>query len=165
MHYTQLFRTLRETNGLTLDTLAGMARCHRNTIVNIESGRPVKFKTIVRLMKKMGYDLQSTEMKGLALLWLEGMTRISLSQPGVDTAARAFIAEHRQSTVAATQQLNDAIAFAGLLPAQIELLTFAASTPEALSILETVRNLSQRLVSKNEEVEDLQVAEDPSPDL
>jgi len=46
MDYMQLFRSLREQRGLTLEQLAKLARLHRNTVVNIESGRPVKFKTI-----------------------------------------------------------------------------------------------------------------------
>src|SRR5690606_41157894 len=87
MHYTQLFRNLREAKGLTLEALATRARCHRNTVINVESGRPVKFKTISRLVQKMGYAADSEDMKSVALLWLESASGIRFSQPAVAAQA------------------------------------------------------------------------------
>src|SRR3990172_7249498 len=55
MHYTQLFRQLREARELSIDALAGRAKCHRNTVINVEKGRGVKFDTLADLMAKMGY--------------------------------------------------------------------------------------------------------------
>ena len=74
MHYTQLFRTLRESRGLSHEGLAKKAACHRNTVINVESGRPVKFKTVADLMAMMGYDRNSAELKSIALLWLESVS-------------------------------------------------------------------------------------------
>jgi len=81
MHYAQFFRKLRELKGLSHEALAGLARCHRNTILNVEGRRPVKFKTLARLMGKMGYATNSAEMASLALLWLESVSGLDLADP------------------------------------------------------------------------------------
>lgn len=160
MDYTQFFRRLRETKNLTLEELASLARVHRNTVVNIESGRPVKFKTIAALMRKMGFSDNSPEMKSIALLWLEAVSGISLSRSGQETAARKTIASLRAGSRHAARSLDQAIADENLTASQIELLTFAARNPSVLSIIETVRDFAAGS-RESGSVLPLKAAEDP----
>src|SRR5271155_1002489 len=122
MHYTQLFRTLRVEKGVTIEELARLARCHRNTVANVESGRPVKFKTISRLMIELGYGANSAEMKSLALLWLEAVSGMPFSKPEIARAARKKIGAYRSAARQTARQLNQAVAAAGLSPEHIRLL-------------------------------------------
>jgi transcriptional regulator with XRE-family HTH domain len=141
MHYTQLFRSLREAKGLTIEGLAELADCHRNTVTNVESGRPVKFKTIADLMGKMGYTAASTETRSIALLWLEAVSGIPFSQPRTEAAALKSVAGYRRTLKDAARQL-EAEAIRHSLPArQIDLLIYAIRHPEMLSLLENVRDL------------------------
>jgi transcriptional regulator with XRE-family HTH domain len=159
MHYTQLFRKLREAKGLTLEALAVLARRHRNTVINVESGRPVKFKTIAELMVKMGYGPKSAEMKGVALLWLEAVSGIAFSQPETEAAARKAVAGYHASARQAARQLDEVVARASLDVGQIELLAFAARNPGVLGILQNVRTLVTEL-AVGERVAEREVAED-----
>jgi DNA-binding XRE family transcriptional regulator len=141
MNYTQLFRTLREAKSLTHDGLARLANCHRNTVINVESGRPVKFKTIAELMLKMGYDSGSSEMKSVALLWLESISGINLTHAQSTSEARERIEQYRASEREAAQLLVDAVISSNLSVEQIRTLLFAASRPEIIAILENVRQV------------------------
>jgi transcriptional regulator with XRE-family HTH domain len=158
--YTQLFRSLREAKGLTLEQLARQARRHRNTVINVESGRPVKFKTIAELMVRMGYASHSPEMKGIAMLWLESVSGIPFSRPEAEAAARKTIGGHRAASRQAARNLDDAIARTGLDASQIELLAFAVRHPEALSILDSIRSLVSQF-KPGPEAAELKVAEEP----
>ncbi len=160
MDYTQLFRSLREAKGLTLEGLATKARCHRNTVTNVEAGRPVKFKTIARLMVKMGYPQESKEMKSVALLWLEAVSGLPFSRAGTEAAARKGVAGHRSASRDQTRLLDAVIDRANLNAEQIGLLVFAARHPEALAILASVRDLVSNLAESDDPAE-LKVAEDP----
>lgn len=164
MHYTQLFRSLREAKGLTLEALAAKARCHRNTVINVESGRPVKFKTISRLVQKMGYPADSADLKGIALLWLEASSGIRFSQPAVSDEAAAAIKGHQSGMTRAATELQTAALEAHLTREQIDLLIFAVRQPEALAILGQIRGLTDRLAAypgqDDEEPPHLLVAED-----
>jgi len=160
MHYTQLFRSLREAKGLTLEGLAELADCHRNTVTNVESGRPVKFKTIADLMEKMGYAAQSAEMKSLALLWLEAVSGIPFSQARTETAAIKTIDRYRRSTRQAARQLESEAVGRGLDVHQIDLLIFAIRHPEMLSILGNVRDLLASL-NASADTPELTAAEEP----
>jgi len=142
MNYTQLFRNLRESKDLTHDALARLAGCHRNTVINVESGRHVKFKTIAELMSKMGYDLHSPETKSMALLWLEGVSGINLTQEQSITEAHERIAKYRATEKEAVQLLGETIMREHLTVQQIRTLYYAAQQPEAINILESVRKLS-----------------------
>jgi transcriptional regulator with XRE-family HTH domain len=159
MHYTQLFRSLREAKGLTLEGLAELAGCHRNTVTNVESGRPVKFKTISDLMEKMGYTAQSTELKSIALLWLEAVSGIPFSQPRTEAVALKAVSGYRRSLRDAASQLQAEVVSKSLPAHQIDLLLFAIRHPEVLSILENVRDLVVTLGAAPEAAE-LKVAED-----
>lgn len=143
MQYTQLFRRLREEKDLSHEALAKLARCHRNTIVNVERGRLVKFKTLARLMSKMGYASDSPEMASLALLWLESVSGLDLADPASLAPARQKLAAYQRTTRQAVQQLAAVVKQAGLTDKQIRLLVFAARRPEVLAILESVNDLLQ----------------------
>ncbi|MDB6093279.1 MAG: transcriptional regulator, family [Verrucomicrobia bacterium] len=159
MHYTQLFRSLREAKGLTLEELSRQARRHRNTVVNVESGRPVKFKTIEELMLKMGYAPNSSEMRSIALLWLEAISGLPFSRAETENSARKSIATYRSTARQAAKRLEETISRAGLTVEQIGLLAFAVQHPEALSILDKVRELASTLATDGATAE-LKVAED-----
>jgi transcriptional regulator with XRE-family HTH domain len=161
MDYMQLFRRLREAKGLTLEQVAGLGRVHRNTIVNLESGRPVKFKTIARLMQKMGYPASSPELKSMALLWLEAVSGIPFSRTDAELAARKTIATYRSSARQAARQLDRAVADASLTTEQIELLTFAARHPDVIAIIENIRDLAAELAPAADHQLELKAAEDP----
>lgn len=141
MHYTQFFRSLREKKQLSLEELARQAQCHRNTVINVESGRPVKFKTIAELMGTMGFAPQSAEMRTIGLLWAEAATGIALSRPEVRAAAQKAIDGHRAPARQAARRLEAALTEAGLEARQIDLLAYAARSPEMLAILDSVRAL------------------------
>jgi transcriptional regulator with XRE-family HTH domain len=162
MHYTQLFRKLREAKGLTIEELAARARRHRNTVINVESGRPVKFRTIAELMLKMGYGDASPEMKAVALLWLESVSGIPFSQPEAAGAARKVVAGLRAGARQAARNLEAAILQSNLEADQIGLLIFAARHPQALAILEHVRDLTATLSGEAADVVPWpKAAEDP----
>ena len=160
MDYTQLFRSLREAKGLTLEGLAELAGCHRNTVTNVESGRPVKFKTIAELMDKMGYTAQSTELKSVALLWLEAVSGVPFSQPRTEATAVKAVSSYRRSLRDAAKQLESEIVRRSLPTRQIDLLLYAVRHPEMLAILENVRDLVATLNTASD-APVLQAAEDP----
>lgn len=156
MHYAALFRRLREQKGLTHEALARLARCHRNTIMNVEAGRPVRFATVARLMTRMGYASDSAEMTSLALLWLESVSGIDLADPSALGGARQKAAAYTRSIRQAAAQLADTVHKAGLNDRQIRVLEFAARTPEVLRIVESIRDL----LPAADDAPQLKVAED-----
>ena len=143
MNYTQLFRNLRESKNLTHDALAKLAGCHRNTVINVESGRPVKFKTIAELMAEMGYPIHSPETKSMELLWLEGVSGINLTQEQSASEAHERIAQYRATEKEAVQLLSETIMREHLSVQQIRTLYFAAGKPEVITILENIRKLAE----------------------
>lgn len=143
MQHARLFRKLREQRGLTLDALARLARRHRNTIINLENGRPVKFATVARLMEKLGYSTDSPEMAGMALLWVESVSGVSLSSPGKMSDARQKLASYQRDAQRLVLQLSETIRRAALEEREIRLLNFAASRPEILQIIGAVHDLLQ----------------------
>lgn len=159
MHYTQLFRSLREARGLTIEGLAELAGCHRNTVTNVESGRPVKFKTIAELMEKMGYDAKSAELKSIGLLWLEAVSGIPFSQPRTEATALKAVSGYRRSLRDAAHQLEAEIISRSLSSRQIDLLLYAVRHPGMLAILENVRDLMATLQSDGD-LPELKAAED-----
>lgn len=141
MHYTQLFRNLREIKGLTHEGLARQATCHRNTVINVENGRPVKFKTIAELMAIMGYDQESAELKSIALLWLESVSGVNLTSEQSTAEARKRIARYRDTEKEAAQLLANTVIAEHLTVDQIHALLFASGRPEIITILENIRDL------------------------
>jgi transcriptional regulator with XRE-family HTH domain len=163
MKYTQLFRSLREARALTIEELAAKARCHRNTVVNVEAGRPVKFKTIALLMNRMGYAADSPELKSIALLWLEAVSDIPFAQAATVQAARQGIQSYRASARQAAQHLEATVLAQSLTVDQINLLAFAAKHPEVCTIISQVRDLILQIGLTPEEPL-LHVADEPSTD-
>lgn len=158
MQYTQLFRRLREQKGLSHEALARLARCHRNTVLNVEGGRRVRFKTLAGLMAKMGYASDSPEMASLALLWLESVSGLDLADPAQLAPARQKLAVYGRPAAQAAQQLAETVRRARLDDRQIRLLEFAAQRPEVLAIIGSLRDL---LASAGAESSpELKVAED-----
>lgn len=157
MQYTQLFRRLREQKGLSHEALAKLARCHRNTVLNVESGRQVKFKTVARLMAKMGYVSDSPEMAGLALSWLESVSGVNLADQAMLGPARQKLAPYDRSLGQAGRQLMEAVRQARLDERRIRLLAFAARRPEMLAIIESIQDLLQE---SSNPPDALKVAED-----
>lgn len=143
MRYTELFRRLREEKDLSHEALARLARCHRNTVLNVERGRLVKFKTLARLMGKMGYPSDSPEMASLALLWLESVSGLDLADPASLAPIRQKLAVYQRTAKQTAQQLSDTVRQAGLTDKQIRLLIFAARRPEVLTILDSINDLLQ----------------------
>jgi len=143
MNYTQLFKNLREAKGFTHDALADLVGCHRNTVINVESGRPVKFKTIAELMAKMGYEISSPEAKSIALLWLEAISGINLTQENISNEAHECIARYRASENEAIQLLGERIRHEHLKVSQIQTLYYAVENPDVISILESIRTLRE----------------------
>ncbi len=159
MQYTALFRRLREQKGLTHDALARLARCHRNTVLNVEAGRQVRLKTVAHLMAKMGYASDSPEMAGLALLWLEAVSGIDLADPSTLGAARQKAATYTRSVNQAAAGLAETVRRAGLSEQQIRLLGFAARNPDVLAVLDSIQSLLATAAAADPE-RVLKVAED-----
>jgi len=159
MHYTQLFRQLRVARDLSLDALAGRAGCHRNTVINVERGRPVKFSTLAGLMERMGYPAGSEELRTLALLWLEAVSKIPFSRPETLAAARKQAGVYGRDALQTSRQLAEIVADSRLSAEQIRLLMYAARRPEVLSIVATVRKLVET-GSAAEPMPELKVAEE-----
>lgn len=157
MHYAALFRRLREQKGLTHDAVARLARCHRNTVINVETGRPVRFATLARLVTRMGYASDSAEMTSLALLWLESVSGIDLADPAKLSGARQKTAAYARSARQAANQLAETVQKAGLNDRQVRVLEFAARNPEILRIIESIRDL---VPAADVEIPQLKVAED-----
>lgn len=158
MDYMRQFRQLRETKGLSREQLASRAGCHRNTVINIETGRPVKFRTIADLLGTMGYSEQSAEIKQVALLWLEATTGVKLSTGEAERTVSRLKTSYRRSVQTSQEALTRAVETAGLSRDEIDLLTFAAQEPAVRAILQSVRDL----VSSERDVEperELRVAE------
>ncbi|HTQ31682.1 MAG TPA: helix-turn-helix domain-containing protein [Opitutaceae bacterium] len=143
MNYTRHFRQLREAKNLSREQLAALAGCHRNTVINVETGRPVKFRTIAELLQKMGYSRESTETRGMALLWLEAVSGLKFSPADAEKTAEQLRAVYRRSIRASQDELLAAIQDRQLTREQMELLVFAVRQSEVLEILRAVRDFSE----------------------
>lgn len=160
MHYTQLFRSLRESRGLTVEALSERSGHHRNTVLNVESGRPVKFRTIRELMAEMGYGANSPELRSMALLWLEEVSGIAFSRPDTEKAARKTLSTYGAAASQALRRLELAAAEEHLTADQIELLVFAARHPAALGLLGHARDLATAVAAETDASPQLRAAED-----
>jgi transcriptional regulator with XRE-family HTH domain len=143
MDYTRQFRHLRETKNLSRDQLASLAGCHRNTVINVETGRPVKFSTIAELLMEMGYAKDSPETKGMALLWLEAVSGLKFMPADAQKTAEYLRSHYRRTVRAKEEELLASIQDHRLSRDQIELLAFASRHPAVLEILRAVRDFSE----------------------
>jgi transcriptional regulator with XRE-family HTH domain len=160
MHYTQFFRGLREGNQLGQEELAVRAGRHRNTVTNVESGRPVKFKTIAELMQAMGFGRDSRELRQIALLWLEDVAGVQVSPQQAKTEIGRLRSEYRAAVADDIQALNQAISRQGLSRERIRLLRQAAETPEMLDILRAIQDLLTKKIGDEPSHRKLLVAEE-----
>jgi transcriptional regulator with XRE-family HTH domain len=135
MGYSDQFKAFREARGLSREQLAASAGCHRNTVINVESGRPVKFTTIVRLMGKMGYSESSAETKLLALLWLETVSGVKVTRGEVALLPTGVKAEQ-----AALHELHVEVIQQALEPADISLLQWIARNRQILNSIRAIRD-------------------------
>ena len=132
MAYPDQFKAYREARGLSREQLAARADCHRNTVINVETGRPVKFATVLLLMEKMDYARDGAEVKTLALLWLESVTGLQISL----AESHALHADAN-----GTRQLQAEVVRRRLGRADVDLLTFAARHRKVLGALRAIREL------------------------
>jgi hypothetical protein len=107
----------------------------------VESGRPVKFKTIAELMAKMGYGGNSPEVKSIALLWLEAISGINFTQEESSHEAYERVAQYRASEKEATRLLGELTMRKHLSVHQIRTFHYAVEHPEVIAILENIRKL------------------------
>lgn len=135
MDYTEFFRQLRVDKGFTHDTLANLAGVHRNTVINLEQNRQVKFKTVALLLRVMGYEMESAEMRRIALLWLEAVSGIQFSLQDVIREKRKMDKEYRKSKKSEVDLLNTVIGERNLSEEQIKLLLMAVENSEVMGIL------------------------------
>ena len=148
MKYYRLFHRMREESGLSIDALATLAHCHRNTVLNVEKGRPVKFKTIANLMNKLGFAAHSPEMASMALLWIENMSGVALSSPPELKGTRQHLGELNARDEDACQQLLESIRSSGLIEEELKLLAAAAADRQVMQILASVQALGRRQPAK-----------------
>jgi DNA-binding XRE family transcriptional regulator len=141
MKYNQLFRNLREARELTHDAVAREAHCHRNTVINVEIGRPVKFTTITKLMEAMGYAENSEELKTMALLWAEDQIGISFSQEKAVGKIQTFVERAGAGRNQAVQQLISSLMENSLTEEEVQTLIFAANNSEFLEAISAFRRL------------------------
>jgi transcriptional regulator with XRE-family HTH domain len=160
MDYKQLFKKLRGEKGLTLDQLAALSGVHRNTVVNVESGRQVKIDTLVDLMAKMGYAKDSPEMRMMGLLWLESVSGLKISLADAEAASRKVLATYGTSARNSARRLHEAINRTGRTAEEIDLLVYAASHPDVFTLIEAARDHAANFNA--DKATDLKVAEDKS---
>jgi len=132
MGYSEQFRDYRERRGFTREQLAARAACHRNTVINVESGRPVRFATIVGLMQHLGYPKDSPEVKRLAHLWLEAVAGVRLGDENAIPSSREATKPNAIAAELSGQRLSRG---------EVELLTFAARNRKVLNALRAIRDL------------------------
>lgn len=139
MSYSEQFKLFRESRGLSREGLASRAKCHRNTVNNVESGRPVKFETISQLMRAMDYGDGSPELKLLAVLWLEEVSGVRITVEEAQELKREV--EKRRKSTPWLQRLNREVARRGLGEEEVELLSFAAKHRPILTALRAIQGL------------------------
>lgn len=144
MDYTEFFRHLRTEKGFTHDTLANLAGVHRNTVINLEQNRQVKFKTVALLLRVMGYEMESPEMRRIALLWLESVSGIHFSLQEVIREKKKMDKEYRKSKKSTVDLLNTVIGEKNLTDDQLSLLIMAVKNSDVMEILARVASLSSQ---------------------
>lgn len=123
--------------------LANKAGTSRSTVINAEDeSKTVRFSTVALLMKALGFDKASNEMREVALLWLEAETGVRFEGMTDALIARhAIISGEQVRNSDLLDELSVAIAVNGLSPSHIQLLTWAVSRPPALEILDFAKQL------------------------
>ncbi len=132
MTYTELFRQWREKKGLSLDALARKARCHRNTVCNVEGGVPVKFLTIAKLVKAMGGT--EDDLVVIAILWVEHTSGLDLHS---DRSAHAKVATLQEPVRKALDSIR--LAARKMKVEDVQVLAWAARNKGAMAILRSIK--------------------------
>ncbi|MCC5789762.1 MAG: helix-turn-helix domain-containing protein [Opitutales bacterium] len=145
MDYTEFFRQLRIQKGFTHDTLANLAGVHRNTVINLEQNRQVKFKTVALLLKVMGYDQDSPEIRRIALLWLEGVSGIHFTLQEVIREKKKMDREYRKSKKSTIDLLNTTISERNLTEEKLKLLLNAVENPEIMDVLKNINTYAKKV--------------------
>lgn len=135
MKYTELFKRTREAKGLTHENLARAAGCHRNTVINVETGRPVKFKTIGKMMTAM--KASKSDMATIALLWVESTSGLEIVG---NAKAMHNVTELKKPEELALANLRESAK--KLTRDDIELLAWAADNCGALQMLKGLKDPS-----------------------
>ena len=148
MDYTEFFRQLRTQKGFTHDTLANLAGVHRNTVINLEQNRQVKFKTVALLLNVMGYEMESPEMRRIALLWLEAVSGIHFTLQEVIREKKKMDREYRKSKKSTIDLLNTTIAERNLTEEKLKNLLMAIEHEEVMDILSNARKLQKKTSSR-----------------
>jgi transcriptional regulator with XRE-family HTH domain len=143
MKYYHFFRILREAKKLSHEDVARLAGCHRNTVINAESRRPIKFKTIAHLMAKMGYAKDSEELMSMALLWIESASGIALSQVKTLEKARAFLGRAGSGSDKDLQVLISTVVHEHLTREEIQALIFVAGNRDFFELVMKLQMLVQ----------------------
>lgn len=158
MTYQSKLRELRAD--LKQDELALKAKLSRATIVNAENeDERLRFSTIAQIVRALGYRDDSPEMRDIALLWLESVSGIHFGVDDASDAIQHLVDKEKFKNKELLATLATTIATAGLAPKEIALLTWAASRPPALEILEHARQLE--LYSEREDRRKIAVGEHP----
>lgn len=135
MHYTSYFKTLREETDLTMDGLARKAGLHRNTIINIETGRSVKFQTIAKVLDVMGIKAGTVKYRIMAVLWASDVCKVDLSAANKDKALTKEMGRISSDEAKALSELGEAISNSDLSAPQIKALARVAKKQETLSAI------------------------------
>lgn len=141
MKYSEQFAAFRKARGLSQQQLAKLAHCHRNTVINVEMGRSVKFETVARLMERMGFARTSPETKLLAVLWLKAVTGIDVTLPEAGSL-RPMVEAGNPEMRHRRQHHRDLAEHLG--PRELDLLGFAAASPEIMDVLRLLRRIVPR---------------------
>lgn len=163
MTYQKLLKKLR--GEMTQDQLAKVADLHRNTVIKAESDEPVKFLTLAKLVRALGYSDHSSQMREMALLWLKAVSGINFSADDAEAAFQELLAGEQLKLQSLLDRLSQVIVANALTPGQIALLTWAASSPPVMEILANSRNLVEYARPDQGDDEgnvEAFVAEDPS---
>lgn len=137
MTFPEYFRQLREESGQSYDSLANLAGIHRNTIINLEQNRSVKFKTVALLLQIMGHDENSEVTRRAALLWLEGVSGIHFSLKEVIREKKKMDRDYRKSKKSSIDILTTSISEKNLSEAEVGFLLATVENEELMNILKS----------------------------
>jgi DNA-binding XRE family transcriptional regulator len=141
MKYSTLFKRYRLEKKLSQGAAARKAGVNRSTVVNLESGRPVRFETVAQIMAAMGYGKESAEIKLLVLLWTEKATGVSFTSAEAASLVHDARRVHGKEVAAAVSCLQNEIEANHLSTREVDLLIFAARHACVIDSLEAISRL------------------------
>jgi transcriptional regulator with XRE-family HTH domain len=129
MNYQSFFKELRTQNGLSHAQVAEKTGCHRNTVINVERGRPVRFATISKMMASMGATEEQT--KTMAMLWVGGTAHLEVTG---ESEAWASASQPMKTAWANLKKHLDAMD-----SDQLETMGWVAASPSLLKALKIIK--------------------------